>query len=137
VASEDGLCCEIKCWGFPGFMDKQLVINARSESAMEKKMFCDAVERRRIVIPAAGFYEWNRQKEKSTFTRKDSSVLYMAGIYRRYEDGDRFAILTTAANESMEPVHDRMPLILDKDEIVTYKGDKLNTTNIPSPLEGC
>ena len=113
VASAGGLRCELKRWGMPGFMDKQLVINAKSESAMDKKMFCEAVENRRIVIPAAGFYEWNKQKEKSTFTRKDSPVLFMAGIYSRYEDEDRFVILTTAANESMEPVHDRMPLILE------------------------
>lgn len=56
-------------------VDEQL----KKESAMDKKMFCEAVEHRRLVIPAAGFYEWNRQKEKSTFTRKDSPVLYMAG----------------------------------------------------------
>lgn len=124
VASEGGLCCEVKRWGFPDFMDKQLVINARSESAMEKKMFCDAVEHRRIVIPAAGFYEWNRQKEKSTFTKKDSPVLYMAGIYSRYDDEDRFVILTTAANESMEPVHDRMPIILEKDEVLPWLTDR-------------
>ena len=127
VASTDGLRCELKRWGFPGFMDKQLVINARSESAMEKKMFCDAVESRRIVIPAAGFYEWNKQKEKSTFTRKDSPVLYMAGIYSKYEDEDRFVILTTAANESMEPVHDRMPLILNKDEILPWLTERSKT----------
>ncbi|MBP3568531.1 MAG: SOS response-associated peptidase [Lachnospiraceae bacterium] len=127
VASAAGLHCELKRWGFPGFMDKQLVINARSESAMEKKMFCDAVEHRRIVIPAAGFYEWNKQKERSTFTRKDSPVLYMAGIYSKYEDEDRFVILTTAANESMEPVHDRMPLILDKHEILPWLTERSKT----------
>ena len=139
VASEGGLRCELKRWGFPGFMDKQLVINARSESAMEKKLFCEAVEHRRIVIPAAGFYEWNKQKEKSTFTRKDSSVLYMAGIYSRYDDEDRFVILTTAANESMEPVHDRMPLILDKDEILPWLVERSKTEaflgKVPCPLK--
>ena len=102
-------------------------------------MFCDAVEHRRIVIPAAGFYEWNKQKEKSTFTRKDSSVLYMAGIYSRYDDEDRFVILTTAANESMEPVHDRMPLILDKDEILPWLTDRSKTEaflgKVPCRLE--
>ena len=100
VVSAGGLRCELKRWGFPGFMDKQLVINARSESVMEKKMFCDAVENRRIVIPAAGFYEWNKQKEKSTFTRKDSPILYMAGIYSRYEDEDRFVIPTSHREEA-------------------------------------
>lgn len=127
VASEDGLRCETKRWGFPGFVVKQLVINAKSESAMDKKMFCEAVEHRRIVIPAAGFYEWNKQKEKSTFTREDSPILYMAGIYSKYEDGDRFVILTTSANESMKPVHDRMPLILEKDEIIPWLTERNKT----------
>ena len=130
VASETSIRCESKRWGMPGFMDKQLVINARSESAIYKKMFCEAVEHRRLVIPAAGFYEWNKQKEKSTFTRKDSPVLYMAGIYSRYEDGDRFVILTTAANESMEPVHDRMPLILEKEEIVPWLTERSKTEEL-------
>ena len=120
VSSESGIKCEHYKWGFPGIMDKSLVINARSESAIEKKMFSEAVEHRRIVIPAAGFYEWNKHKETSTFTRRDSKVLYMAGVYSRYDDGNRFVILTTAANESMESVHDRMPLILEENEIVPW-----------------
>ena len=120
VSSESGIKCEHYKWGFPGIMDKSLVINARSESAIEKKIFSEAVEHRRIVIPAAGFYEWNKHKEKSTFTRRDSKVLYMAGVYSRYDDGNRFVILTTAANESMESVHDRMPLILEENEIVPW-----------------
>ena len=44
-------------------------------------------------------------------------MLYMAGLYNRYQDEDRFVILTTAANESMKPVHGRMPLLLERDEI--------------------
>ena len=44
-------------------------------------------------------------------------MLYMAGLYNRYQDEDRFVILTTAANESMKPIHDRMPLLLERDEI--------------------
>jgi len=120
VSSESGIKCEHYKWGFPGIMDKSLVINARSESAIEKKMFSEAVEHRRIVIPAAGFYEWNKNKEKSTFSRDDSPVIFMAGIYSRFEDEDRFVILTTSANESMKPVHDRMPLIIEKDEIVPW-----------------
>ena len=139
VSSESGIKCEHYKWGFPGIMDKSLVINARSESAIEKKMFSEAVEHRRIVIPAAGFYEWNKHKEKSTFTRRDSKVLYMAGIYSRYDDGNRFVILTTAANESMEPVHDRMPLILDKDDIVPWLTERSKTevflAKVPCQLE--
>lgn len=111
------LCCRPQKWGFPGSSGKQLIFNARSESALEKKMFRESVAKRRIVVPAAGFYEWNRQKEKNTFFRKGQPLLYMAGFYNRYQDEDRFVILTTKANASMSRIHDRMPLILEKEEI--------------------
>ena len=124
VSTEDGLSCELKQWGLPGFMGKQLIINARSETVMEKKMFCESMEHRRIVIPAAGFYEWNRNKEKNTFIRNGHPILYMAGIYTRQENEDKFVILTTSANESMSPVHDRMPLVLDDNEIVPWLVDR-------------
>ena len=44
-------------------------------------------------------------------------MLYIAGLYDQYQDEDRFVILTTAANDSMKPVHDRMPLVLERGEI--------------------
>ena len=114
------LCCGWQRWGFPGFQKKQVIFNARCESAMEKPMFRDSIRHGRIVIPAAWFYEWNQRKEKNTFYRKDTSVLFMAGCCRQYEDGVRFVILTTGANASMKPVHDRVPLILEEKEIVPW-----------------
>lgn len=111
------LCCRRQKWGLPGFHGKQLIFNARSESVMEKRMFRESVERRRIVVPAAWFYEWNKNKEKNIFYRKEQPVLYMAGLYDRYQGEERFVILTTEANDSMRPVHDRMPLVLERDEI--------------------
>ena len=117
AADHNDLCCRWQRWGFPGFNGKQLIFNARRESALEKKMFRECVEHRRVVVPAARFYEWNKNKEKNIFYREDQPVLYMAGLYNCYQDEDRFVILTTAANESMKPVHDRMPLLLERDEI--------------------
>ena len=117
TADHDDMCCRWQRWGFPGFSGKQLIFNARIESAREKKMFKESVEHRRVVVPATWFYEWNKNKEKNIFYRKNQPVLYMAGFYNRYQDEDRFVILTTAANESMKPVHDRMPLLLERDEI--------------------
>lgn len=113
----DELSAELFPWGFPGFKDRGLVINARAESVFEKKMFRDSVRRRRCVIPAAGFYEWNREKEKYTFTKESGELLYLAGIYDMYDGENRFVILTTEANESMAEVHERMPLILSKEEM--------------------
>ncbi|MBR1640957.1 MAG: SOS response-associated peptidase family protein [Butyrivibrio sp.] len=87
-------------WGVTG-NDKKLVINARAESALEKPMFTDSVERRRLVIPASGFYEWDKDKNKVTFYKKDKSPIYLAGFYKLSDNKDSFVILTTAANESL------------------------------------
>lgn len=110
-------------WGFPDHTGKQLIINARSESALDKKTFKESVLKRRCIIPARGFYEWDRAKNKYTFSRADAPMIYMAGFYRRFESGDRFVILTTAANFSVEKVHDRMPLILEPEEMITWVTD--------------
>lgn len=117
AAEGQNLCCRWLRWGFPGFHGKQLIFNARSESVLEKKMFRESAEQRRIAVPAAWFYEWNKKKEKNIFYRKGQPILYMAGLYNRYQDEDRFVILTTEANDSMRPVHGRMPLVLERDEI--------------------
>ena len=113
------LMADCMAWGFPRFDGKGLLINARAESAMERKTFRNSVQHRRCIIPAKGFYEWDKSKEKFSFERYDSPVLFMAGCYNQY-DQDRFVILTTDANTSVSPVHDRMPLILEPDELESW-----------------
>ncbi|MDD7051091.1 MAG: SOS response-associated peptidase [Lachnospiraceae bacterium] len=139
MVTNQELSCKLQRWGFPGYQGKQVIFNARSESALEKKMFRDSIEYRRIVIPATWFYEWNRNKEKNIFYSKEQPVLFMAGIYNRYQDEDRFVILTTEANASMKPVHDRMPLILEESEIIPwiFDGEKTKALlhKVPCLLE--
>ena len=122
VIRRDGehLAGSLMGWGFPRFDGKGMLINARSESVLERKTFRKSVEHRRCVIPAKGFYEWNSRKEKFSYEREDSSVLLMAGCYNRFNDRDCFVILTTEANPSVSPVHSRMPLILEKDELESW-----------------
>lgn len=120
VSAGQKLSYRTQRWGFPGFEGKQVIFNARSESVLEKRMFRESTLHRRIVVPATWFYEWNQRKEKNIFSRKEQPVIFMAGIYNRYQDEDRFVILTTAANESMKPVHGRMPLILEQEEILPW-----------------
>lgn len=107
-------------WGFPSYRPGNLMINARCESALQKPMFSDSVMRRRCVIPASGFYEWDRDKNKVTFRLPDEPCMFLAGFYNLFEAQPRYIILTTQANESMAPVHDRMPLILPKNEIADW-----------------
>ena len=118
-----GLSVEEMLWGFPGYYQKGLLINARAETVLERKTFRDSVLHRRCIIPAGHFYEWDSGKNKATFLRKDGTVLYMAGCYRRFENEDRFVIITTQANDSVSRVHDRMPLILEKDELEAWLYD--------------
>ena len=84
----------------------------------------NGIQYHRILIPASGFYEWNRLKEKNIFSRDDTPVLYMAGFCDWFENERRFVIMTTAANESMRKVHDRMPLILEKEQLEDWFDDR-------------
>ena len=113
------LATEDYTWGFPHFdkAKKSVIFNARSETVMEKRMFKESMMQRRCIIPATGFYEWNANKDKYFFQSKDKQVLLIAGFYKTYPDQDRFVILTTDANESMKDVHNRMPLILEPEEV--------------------
>ena len=54
-------------FGFPGFSDGKLIINARSETAAEKPMFSDSLRDRRIILPASGFYEWSHDEKKTKY----------------------------------------------------------------------
>ena len=127
---EHHLATEQMRWGFPGFENGKLLINARAETALERPTFRESVQDRRCIIPARGFYEWNKSKEKFTFERKETPVLFMAGCYNRYEGQERFVILTTDANSSVAPVHNRMPLILEPEELKDWVLDDQATESL-------
>lgn len=108
---------ELSVWGFPGFQGKGVIINARSETAADKKTFRDSLLFRRCIIPTTGFYEWtkDKKKEKYLFTLPDSPVLYLAGFYNELKGERRFVILTTESNSSVSDIHNRMPVIITPD----------------------
>jgi len=112
-------------WGFvPHWMKsrpKTRPINARSETAAEKPFFRTSIRRRRCLVPANGFYEWKQSgspKQPWYFRLAESEIMAFAGLWDSWiHDGkavETFAILTTAANDALRPVHDRMPVILDQ-----------------------
>lgn len=117
TGQKEHLTAEMMKWGFLQPQRSGLLINARAETALERRTFRDSVLHRRCIIPAKHFYEWDKTKNKVSFYRKDQPVLFMAGFYNYFQDGNRFIILTTQANASVLPVHDRMPLILEKKEL--------------------
>jgi putative SOS response-associated peptidase YedK len=103
--------------------DAALMINARSETAATKPAFRDPLTSRRCLIPADGFYEWQRRakvKQSYCFEVNDGELFAFAGLWDRWKDpsGDWIrscSILTTAPNGVTSSVHDRMPVILDPD----------------------
>ena len=125
ASTENKIKHEFFVWGFPGFHKKELIINARSETAAQKPTFKQAMLHRRCVVPSTGFYEWSHdsQKKKYKFNLPEQENLYMAGIWNEYEGEKHFVILTTAANQSMAPIHNRMPLILPKELIRSWIND--------------
>ena len=104
-------------WGFSNPYKKGLIINARAETARDKNLFRDSIMNRRCIVPASGFYEWDPYKARFRFTLPDGELVLMAGFYHLEQSVPRYTILTTDANESMRPVHDRMPLMISKNEI--------------------
>jgi putative SOS response-associated peptidase YedK len=119
-------------WGLIPFWAKDMsigarMINARAETIMEKPSFRQAFQKRRCIIPADGFFEWRKSADKKApstpfyITLKDREPFAFAGLWetwRNPEGGEIHSctIITTAANEYMQPIHDRMPVILPKEE---------------------
>lgn len=102
-------------WGFKGFNSRP-IINARSETALEKPMFRDAMRDRRCLIPASGYFEWEKigdRKVKNAFYLPNKPI-FLAGCYRKEQDSPvfTFVILTREATPELEHIHDRMPVII-------------------------
>jgi putative SOS response-associated peptidase YedK len=100
------------------------MFNARAETIAEKPSFRDAFPKRRCLIPADGFYEWQKLGKMKTpflFSLKSGKPFGFAGLYETWISPDRrqintCTIITTEPNELIKPIHDRMPVILTKDK---------------------
>lgn len=115
-------------WGLvPSWADDPTIgnslINARSETVASKPAFRSAYRRRRCLIPADGFYEWQKlggKKQPFYFQLRDRQPFALAGLWEDWErEGEviqSFTILTTSANELVRPIHERMPVILRRED---------------------
>ena len=97
-------------------------INARAETISEKPSFREAFQKRRCLVPADGFWEWEtigKKKIPWKFTRPDGEEFCMAGLWEAWNSPggilETFTIITTSPNELVRSVHDRMPVILTPD----------------------
>ena len=120
-------------WGFTGFGGKP-IINARSETALIKPTFKQPMQTGRCLIPASGYYEWQRtetRKQKYAFSLQDRKIMYMAGCYRSEEGSpvSSFVILTKSASHSLKEIHDRMPVIIPENRIHSWLYDSPDVMN--------
>lgn len=122
-------------WGLlPGWVkdpkDFPLLINARSETAAQKPSFRAAMRHRRCIIPASGFFEWQRDKATATsqawwVPRSDRGLAAFAGLSETWSaaDGsqiDTCAILTTQATQPFAAIHDRMPVMIGENDLTRW-----------------
>lgn len=107
-------------WGFAGG-NGSLLINARSETADRLPAFREAFARRRVVVPADGFYEWTGPRSDRRpiwFHPSAGGLLYLAGLSATGPDGKScFVVLTTRAEGVVSSVHDRMPALLERERV--------------------
>lgn len=125
----DGFRAAVPCrWGLipPWSKDEKIAqhaFNARAESVAEKPSFRAAFRRRRCLVPASAFYEWQAipgqsRKRKLRFSSPTQAPLALAGLWDRWrnpqtqEIQETFTIITTVANAATAPIHERMPVIL-------------------------
>ena len=124
--------------------------NARAETITEKAAFKNAVKKRRCVIPIDGFYEWQKVgKEKLPYLIRfeDDRTFFIAGIWERWtsETGEVIescAAITTSANDLISTIHERMPVIISKENIGAWldsdvqDGAALREFFVPYSAEG-
>jgi putative SOS response-associated peptidase YedK len=123
-------------WGFVPRWTKELKaarrpINARAETVQTTAMFRDSFAHRRCIVPMDAFYEWSGEKPPKqpwAVARRDGEEMLVAGIWDGWREPDgsilrSFAVITTEANETLLPIHHRMPVIIDPTDVEIWLGN--------------
>lgn len=137
-------------WGLVPFWAKDSrignrLINARAETVAHKPAFRAAFRRRRCLVPASGFYEWRQAgkgKEPVYVHASQDRPLALAGLWEEWHSPDdellhSCAIVTTAADEAMAPIHHRMPAVLDLPEVERWLSCEADPRELEALLLAC
>jgi putative SOS response-associated peptidase YedK len=134
-------------WGLIPFWakDKKIgskLINARSESLEEKPSFREAFKKRRCLVLASGFYEWDSGKKPHHIQVKNEKILAFAGLWDEWKDkesGEKIkscTIITCEPNSFMKKIHKRMPVILMEEDYSAWLSDKSGFDDLKHLLKG-
>jgi len=136
-------------WGLIPYWAKEAsignrLINARAESAAEKPAYRFSFKKKRCLVAADGFYEWKKEgkaKQPYLIRRKDRKPFGFAGLWSTWRDQEHggqlvetFTILTTSPNDLMRPLHDRMPVILSKENFDLWLDPRMEDAEKLQPL---
>lgn len=139
-------------WGLVPFWaetpDGPPLINARAESVTAKPSFRHAMRARRCLLPADGFYEWEKRaggaKQPYRIVRPDRGVFAFAGLWESWKPGDgsggpleTATIVTTSANASLAFLHDRMPVVLDPSDWDAWLDPRIPPEDVAALLRPC
>ena len=121
------------------------LINARGETLAGKPSFRASFKSRRCIVPASGFFEWQRTKsgkQPYLISPVGADLFGFAGLWERWtrpngEAIDTFTVITTEANEAMAPVHDRMPVILAHENFGAWLARDSESGILKSLLRPC
>jgi len=145
VITNDGIKNKLQTmrWGLVPFWSKDekiayKTINARVESISEKASYRNSFVSKRCIIPASGFYEWQKSdKNKIPYfiKEKGSKYISLAGLYDSWKDQSgkelqTFTIITLPANSQMIPIHERMPALLDKENEQAWLNSKISDKDL-------
>lgn len=140
---------ELMKWGLVPYWSKEpkvkySTINARAETITSSSVYREPFKSKRCLIPANGFFEWKQissGKVPYFIHLKHESIFAFAGVYDIWKDVEgkefpSFAIITTTPNELMQPIHNRMPVILKKEhEEVWLTPEETNTAKLLKLLQ--
>ena len=134
-------------WGLiPGWAKDPAIgnrmINARAETVAEKPAYRVAFRRRRCLVPADGFYEWQRiggKKQPYFIHMRDDGPFGLAGLWESWEGPDHsliesFTVLTTEPNDVVRPIHNRMPVILNESDYSLWLDPAVKDPGVLAPL---
>jgi putative SOS response-associated peptidase YedK len=141
--------CVLARWGLVPWWAKDLkfgtqCINARAETVDTQPSFREAFRTRRCLVPVNAFYEWSGPKGHRTKWRirlKDEGILALAGLWERWRDPasgeyvDTYTIITTAANEVIAKLHDRMPVVLRRQDETRWLDPNATGKEFLVPIE--
>jgi len=118
-----------------------LLINARLESLNAKQFFREALQHRRCLVPADGFFEWVSRAQPFYFHPRSHGLFAFAGLWARSRDAagnelHSFTIITTRASELVRPIHDRMPIVLDPSSYAAWLDPAVDGAHARALLAG-